>query len=136
METTLHDYLKTQSVAVLSTISPAGFPQAATIFFTPRFTDGENFELYFATREHTRKYANLAANPNVAMVIGMDFKNPYTVQLQGVAELVKKGGDESAGDFLWRFGDAMTGLAKACSDSFFSRAFLQGSKGLTLLFSR
>lgn len=74
-------FLKEKTLAVLSTISPDNKPQSATIIY---FID-DDFNFYFATRRNTRKFHNLGANGNVAIVVGSE-PAPFTVQAEGVAE--------------------------------------------------
>lgn len=76
-------FLRSKMTAVISTISPAGQPMSATIYFEV----DENFIFYFMTKKFTRKYENLEKNPEVALVIGTE-NEPATVQLQGRAEKI------------------------------------------------
>ena len=61
----LDDLLKTQKLAVLATHSE-GEPYGSLVFFA---ADPDGREILFATYRSTRKYANLASNPRVAMLI-------------------------------------------------------------------
>ena len=63
--TRLDDLLKTQKLAVLATHSE-GQPYGSLVFFA---ADPAGREILFATYRSTRKYANLASNPRVAMLI-------------------------------------------------------------------
>jgi general stress protein 26 len=80
----LLEFLRTKRYAVVATMSArAGaeaWPEAALVGFavTPEL------ELIFDTVTSARKWANLRANPNVAVVIGWD--GEVTLQLEGVAE--------------------------------------------------
>ncbi len=77
-------FLRAQSVIVISTVSPDGEPQSATVNF---ITD-EDFNIYFATRKSSRKFKNITSNPKVSVVAGFDVERPSTLQVQGAAEVV------------------------------------------------
>lgn len=72
---------------VVSTVNKEGNPQSALVYF---FAD-DNFNIYFATFLNSRKYANLIRNKMVAFNVS-DVEDPRTVQLEGIAEEVKKDG--------------------------------------------
>lgn len=76
-------FLKEKALAVVSTISIEGKPEAATVIY---FID-DDFEFYFITRRNTRKFKNLQSNNNVALVVGTELM-PVTVQIEGAAELI------------------------------------------------
>ena len=77
---TAREFAAGQRLAVLSTVSPSGLPQAALmgVAVTP------DFEIVFDTLKTTRKHRNLRANPRAALVIGCN--SMITVQYEGVAE--------------------------------------------------
>ena len=77
----LYDFLRDQRYAVLATASPAG-PQAAIMGVTPT----RSLELVFLTGRTSRKYANLLAEPRVALVLGSTEET--TVQYEGIAREV------------------------------------------------
>ncbi len=70
----------------ISTISPAGTPQAAVV----GFGETESFQIIFGTSNTSRKYANIMADPHVALVIGWD--GTQTIQYEGKARELS--GDE------------------------------------------
>ena len=72
-------------MGVVSTVNKEGHPQSALVYF---YAD-DNFNIYFATFSNSRKYANLGGNKMVAFNVS-DVEDPRTVQLEGVAEEVKK----------------------------------------------
>jgi uncharacterized pyridoxamine 5'-phosphate oxidase family protein len=78
----LYDFMKTQALAVLTSISEKSLPQAALIgiVVTPEL------EIVFDTTNNSRKYQNLIQNPAVALVIGWD--NETTLQYEGIATLL------------------------------------------------
>lgn len=75
------EFLRSKSVAVLSTVTPDGQPESATVFFV---VDGD-LNFYFMTKNFSRKYANLEQNQRVSLVVGTE-NEPVTAQIQGTAE--------------------------------------------------
>ena len=81
-------FLQSQLIAVVATLSRAGRPQAATVYFWVNDVEkGDAFNFYFLTRRHSRKFENLLKNKEVSMVVGTEFA-PSTVQISGKAEIV------------------------------------------------
>jgi len=76
-------FLRSNSVAVISTVASDGQPESATIYFV---VNGK-FTFYFMTKNFSRKYTNLETNPKVALVIGTE-NEPVTAQIQGTAEKI------------------------------------------------
>jgi len=77
-------FMRSQSLAVQTSVSPSGRPQAAVVGFI--VTD--DFEVFFDTLESTRKATNLRTNPNMAFVIGgLTSRDERAVQLEGVADV-------------------------------------------------
>ncbi len=68
--------------AVVSSIWQ-GKPQSAVV----AFTELEDFALVFGTKNFTRKFRNIEANPNVSLVVGWD--EAVTIQLEGTTELLE-----------------------------------------------
>jgi PPOX class probable F420-dependent enzyme len=66
---------------VIATRGPDGAPQAALIGVA--VTD--HGEIVFDTTRSSRKFRNIAADPRVALVVGLD--DEVTVQAEGVADL-------------------------------------------------
>lgn len=77
----LYIFLQKHHHAVLATVSTANEPEAALVGIAVT----ESLELVFDTSRDSRKYANLIANPHVALVIGWDHE--ITVQYEGEAHL-------------------------------------------------
>ena len=76
-------FLRTHSLAVEASVSPAGAPQAAVVGFVV----SDDLEIFFDTLERTRKAENLKRNPQIALVIGgLAPGDERTVQYQGVAD--------------------------------------------------
>ncbi len=96
----LYDFLSTQDLAVLATRSPVGPPQAALVGVAVT----EDLELVFDTVRTSRKYANLAAGPRVALVLG--WTGEVTVQYEGTArELTGEALEHDAAAYVRRFPD-------------------------------
>lgn len=79
------DFIKTQPLGVISTISSEGLPEAAVV----GISETENLELIFGTFNKYQKYKNLKENPRVAVVIGW---GDATIQFEGLARELR--GDE------------------------------------------
>jgi len=77
----LVQFIRARRLAVLATTSADGHPQAALVGVAA--TDAG--DLVFDTTRGSRKFANLRRQPRVALVIGFDWEDEQTVQLQGVA---------------------------------------------------
>ena len=77
-------FLKANTTAVISTLSPHNEPQAATI----NSTIDDDFNLYFIARQGSRKFASLAVHPEVGLVIGTDPKVPAMAEIQGIAHVI------------------------------------------------
>lgn len=77
------EFLKSQRVAVISTVAENGDPQSAVVTF---LVDDE-FNIFFVTRKKSRKFANIIRNPRVSVVVGFDPEQPSTIQMQGNARI-------------------------------------------------
>jgi len=71
--------LRPYRLAVASTVHD-GAPQAAVVGIAVTDT----LDIIFDTLTTTRKFANLIADPHIALVIGWD--NQQTIQIEGVAD--------------------------------------------------
>ena len=79
----LLQFLRGHLLAVQSSVSPAGAPQAAVVGIA--VSDG--FEIVFDTLDSTRKVQNLRQNPKIAFVIGgVTPGEERTVQYEGIAD--------------------------------------------------
>jgi general stress protein 26 len=78
-KTGLFDFLQSHRLAVVATVTSDGAPEAAVMGFavTPEL------DIVFDTVRSARKYANIMANPRVALVIGGE--GEVTVQYEGIA---------------------------------------------------
>lgn len=83
-------FIQRHFIAVISTVTGGGVPEAAVI----EFGNTENLELIFDTFSTYRKYRNLKKNSRVAFVIGWD--ENITVQYEGEA-------NELSGEELKRY---------------------------------
>lgn len=73
--------LRNQQLAVISTISPESTPESATVFYSV----DNDLNIFFSTRQSSRKYANIQKNSPVALVV-TDPEHMVTVQIEGKAE--------------------------------------------------
>lgn len=73
------NFIKSQQLAVLSTVALDGFPEAAVV----GISELDDLSLIFGTFNTYRKYKNLKNNPKVALVIGWSH---ITIQYEGIAE--------------------------------------------------
>lgn len=76
----VHEFMNKERLAVLSTVTDSGQPQAALMGMavTPPL------EIIFDTVKSSRKYPNLKKNPRVAWVVGCTTE--VSVQEEGLAE--------------------------------------------------
>jgi pyridoxine/pyridoxamine 5'-phosphate oxidase len=81
-------FLRQHRLAVLASLADGFRPEAALVGFavTPEL------EIVFDTVRTSRKYNNLIANPQVALVIG--WKNETTIQYEGIASELRAGEGE------------------------------------------
>jgi hypothetical protein len=81
--TELWQFMRGHSLAVQTSVSPSGAPQAAVVGIVLT----NDFEVFFDTLETTRKVHNLRLNPKIAFVIGgLTNGDERTVQYEGVAD--------------------------------------------------
>ncbi|HSX31430.1 MAG TPA: pyridoxamine 5'-phosphate oxidase family protein [Candidatus Saccharimonadales bacterium] len=78
------DFIAAQPLGVFCTINAQGLPEAAVM----AVSQTDKLELIFQTPNTTRKYANLQANPHIAVVIGWDSEDFTTVQYEGMVREV------------------------------------------------
>ncbi len=76
----LVSFLRKYRLAVQASVTPAGAPQAAVVGFAV----SDALEIVFDTVTTSRKYANLRADPRIALVIG--WEHEITAQIEGVAD--------------------------------------------------
>jgi uncharacterized protein YhbP (UPF0306 family) len=79
---TVLEFIGSQSIAVETSVSSSGSPQAAVVGFVVT----ERFEIFFDTVDSTRKVGNLRKSPQIAFVIGLSESDERTVQFQGVVD--------------------------------------------------
>jgi general stress protein 26 len=85
----LLQFLRTHRLAVQTSISPSGVPQAAVVGIAV----SDRFEIVFDTLASTRKAFNLRQNPNAALVVGgLTQGDERTAQIEGVAD--EPGGED------------------------------------------
>lgn len=86
----IFEFLKSNPVGVLATVSPEGKPHAAAVYFSIN----EKFKITFVTKLETRKYNNLSHNNNV-MLVSFEPKSQTTAQITGQAEEITGIPDEA-----------------------------------------
>ncbi len=74
--------LEASRLGVVSTVSAENKPESALVYFA----FDENLNIYFATKDSSRKYKNILQNKNVAFVMAT-VNPPQTLQLEGVASV-------------------------------------------------
>ena len=74
--------LQKSRLGVVSTISEENKPESAFVYYT----FDEKLDIYFATRDGSRKYKNILKNKNVAFVMATE-NPPQTLQLEGIASV-------------------------------------------------
>ena len=84
--------LRKRSFGVLGTVTEEGGSHSVGVVYGVS-PPGGPFEIYVMTRRHLRKVRNIAANPNVSLVIPLTrgllwFLPPPCIQLQGKAEIL------------------------------------------------
>jgi len=79
--TYIRDMLMKQSMAVLSTVSPEGLPDAAPIYYVATYAH----EIYFVTPVQTQKRLNMLQQKNVVLTI-VDASLTETLRVRGVVE--------------------------------------------------
>ncbi|MBV8978126.1 MAG: pyridoxamine 5'-phosphate oxidase family protein [Alphaproteobacteria bacterium] len=79
-KTQLRDFIRARGLAVVSTVSAQGAPEAALV----NVAVNDDLELVFYAIETTRKCANLRRDPRAAAVIGWD--GAQTLQFEGSAD--------------------------------------------------
>jgi uncharacterized pyridoxamine 5'-phosphate oxidase family protein len=80
----MYDFLKSNPVGVLSTVTKNGDPHGVAIYFSV----DEHLTLAFLTRRGTRKYANIAHH-NVVMLTVFCRQTQTTLQVSGRASEVR-----------------------------------------------
>jgi tRNA-Thr(GGU) m(6)t(6)A37 methyltransferase TsaA len=90
-------FVRAHRIAVVTTTSPAGAPQAAVVGIAA----SDDLEIVFDTLGSTRKVANLRRDRRVALVVGWD--DEQTAQIEGIA-------DEPEGAELERLLDVYFGV--------------------------
>lgn len=76
----LSEFLRSQTLCVISTLDTRGAPQGATV----AFSETKSGEFLIGTSQTSRKASNIDTHSRVALTI-TDFEKRYTVQLEGTA---------------------------------------------------
>ncbi|MCU1322458.1 MAG: hypothetical protein JWM43_2107 [Acidobacteriaceae bacterium] len=77
----LFEFIATQKLAVLGSVSPEGVPQSALVGIAVN----KDLEIVFDTLNTTRKYRNLTTHAKACLVVG--WEGEQTVQFEGEAFL-------------------------------------------------
>ena len=89
-------------LGVVSTVNQENKPESAFVYYT----FDENLNIYFVTRDASRKYKNIFDNKNVAFITATE-NPPQTLQLEGLASV------ESSTDEQKHLFQELIGLASA-----------------------
>lgn len=81
--------LEKSRLGVVSTVSKENKPESALVYFA----FDENLNIYFATKDNSRKYKNILQNKNVSFVMAT-VNPPQTLQLEGTASVHNDTGDQ------------------------------------------
>jgi general stress protein 26 len=76
----IHDFLQSQRIGVLSTVTPNGDPHGAVVYYVL----GDDFTIWFLTKKGTRKSDNLLHNNHLMLTV-CDFASQTTAQILGTA---------------------------------------------------
>ncbi len=79
-----YQFIQHNKVMTISSVSPEGQPHSALVYF---IFDQQTMQLFFMTKDTTRKYKNLQTNNKVAVVIGTK-DEAATVQIEGTAAVI------------------------------------------------
>lgn len=114
----IHTFIQAHPLAVVGMTDSNGNPWATAMYVG----SDEDLTLYFMTKTNTAKHSYLAKNPDVSVVY-VDELSQITVQIQGVARLIKTPAEaenvEKALTSITRNGeDWMTPLAKLNAGSY------------------
>lgn len=77
----IYEFLSGRNLAVISTVSTPGLPEAALI----NYGVTRDLELVLATLQTSRKFANLLLNSHAALVMGWE-KECETCQYEGIVD--------------------------------------------------
>lgn len=72
--------LQKSRLGVVSTVNEENKPESAFVYFT----FDENINVYFVTKDNSRKYKNILKNSNVSFATATE-NPPQTLQLEGIA---------------------------------------------------
>ncbi len=81
--------LQKSRLGVVSTVNADGGPESAFVYYT----FDENLNIYFATKDSSRKFKNILQNKKVAFAMATE-NPPQTLQLEGEASVHSENGDQ------------------------------------------
>ncbi len=77
--------LRANKVAVLAThLDMESAPESAAVVFS----ESDDLEIFFGSDSNRRKNYNLKKNPKVSLVVGWDFLEMKTLQIEGIAKII------------------------------------------------
>lgn len=82
----VQEFLRKEHTMTISSVTKEGKPQSATVYYVL----GGSMNMYFVTKEDSRKYRNITNNPKVSVVVS-DCDQIQTAQIEGIAEEIKMG---------------------------------------------
>ena len=91
-----YNFMNEKILAVISTLSADGTPQAAVV----GFGQTKDLEIVFGTNKSSRKYANITRDSHVAFVIG--WENGETIQYEGIARELSSDELEIVRESYWK----------------------------------
>lgn len=83
IQTQVQELLQREKYCIVSTVNANGSPESAFV----AFSENNKLELMIGTSKKSRKFKNILANPNVAVVIGSDGKS--TLQYEGIVRIAQ-----------------------------------------------
>ena len=87
----VRNFLRKNRLCTLTTISwDSGYPESSLVYYVI----DKNLDIFFLTSPDSRKIKNIAKDKRVALLIGQEIE-PYVVQIQGVAEILKSPGNRA-----------------------------------------
>lgn len=92
---TLLQFLRSRTLAVLSTASLTGTTESAVMATTIM----DNFTILMNTESNTRKVPNILSNPHVSLIIG-GLNNDPSVQIDGLAKILDNQESQTAKTYM------------------------------------
>jgi general stress protein 26 len=82
---TIADFLSSHHMAVIATNAGLGeAPESALMVFS----EDKDLHIFLGSDKDRRKNFNIKNNPKISMVVGLDYDEGITLQLEGIAKIV------------------------------------------------